>query len=307
MSDTSITSTAPGHRAAVLAQTGIDVEGCRHYVLDRQTPAGGFCFYRYGLWGVEEPNAVDTCAAIASLVLLECAVPQLDDVVTWLHSLQDRSGGYASVVIADAALGALHRLGLAPSRDPRGYLQGAAARIGLFDPCLFDPRVREWSGWLADAHRCLRWWRAYGMPLDQPQSALPAVLKSLEDPEGGFVSSRPSVIETWHALRILTLLDQGLPAHGLLFLRRCEHPLFGMTLAPGSTATSIETLHDGGRALRLYGANPTHHEAILRFVANCQASTGGFGRTSGALPNLVDTFRALAVVSQDVDCVCHTV
>ncbi len=289
-------SSPPSQRIALLAQTDIDVAACRRYVLDRQTPSGGFCFYRYGPWGVEEPNAVDTGSAIASLVLLGCAVPRLNQVVAWLQGLQDHTGGYASLVIADATLGALHRLGLAPERDPRNYLQDAAAQIGLF-----DSRAHEWNGWLANAHCCLQWWHVHGLSLDQPRRMLPAILKVLEDPEGGFVASHPSVIETWHALRILSLLDQTLPQNALTFLRQCEHSVSGMTLTPGSTATSLEAQHAGARALRLYTAGVTQHAAIRRFTAACQTSGGGFARTPDALPNLIDTFRALAVLSQNTE------
>lgn len=287
-------SLPPDQRIALFAQTGIDVAACRRYVLDRQTPAGGFCFYRYGPWGVEEPNVVDTGSAIASLALLGCAVPRLNQVVTWLQSLQDHAGGYASLVIADAALDALHQLGLAPERDPRDYLQDAAARIGLF-----DSRAHAWSGWLANVHCCLQWWHVHGLSLDQPRRMLPAILKALEGPEGGFVASHPSVIETWHALRILSLLDQTLPQNTLAFLRQCEHPMSGMTLTPGSTATSLEAQHAGARALRLYSTGFTQHAAMRRFTAACQSSSGGFARTPDALPNLIDTFRALAVLSQN--------
>jgi len=38
-------------------------------VIGRRTPEGGYCFYRTPEWGVEEPDARDTLAALKTLRL----------------------------------------------------------------------------------------------------------------------------------------------------------------------------------------------------------------------------------------------
>jgi hypothetical protein len=54
---------------------GVDVKACHSCVAGRQTREGGFCYYAHSEWGVEEPNAPDTHAAIAIFRILGLAVP----------------------------------------------------------------------------------------------------------------------------------------------------------------------------------------------------------------------------------------
>jgi hypothetical protein len=52
------------------------------------TPHGGYCFYRTPEWGVEEPNAPDTLAALASLRIVGVDPPELETTVRRLRGLQ---------------------------------------------------------------------------------------------------------------------------------------------------------------------------------------------------------------------------
>ena len=56
----------------------IAVEACYRYVLSRQTREGAFCFFLYHPWGVEEPNAGDSYAALAILKMLARPVPHAE-------------------------------------------------------------------------------------------------------------------------------------------------------------------------------------------------------------------------------------
>ena len=66
----------------------IDREAAGRYVLSRRTAEGGYCFYRTPQWGVEEPNAPDTLAALGSLRLLGIAAPAPQATGRWVHALQ---------------------------------------------------------------------------------------------------------------------------------------------------------------------------------------------------------------------------
>ena len=83
---------------------GFDIGAVGAYVLSRRTPTGGYCFYRTPAWGVEEPNAPDTFAALESLRLLGLEVPEPDLTRTWLRSLQDDQGGFTTLTVGWAAL-----------------------------------------------------------------------------------------------------------------------------------------------------------------------------------------------------------
>ncbi|HVM65123.1 MAG TPA: hypothetical protein VMU14_09705, partial [Acidimicrobiales bacterium] len=86
-------------------------------MLGRRTVTGGYCFYRVAAWGVEEPNAPDTLAALESLRLLRTPPPGATATVQWLRDLQSADGGYPTRVIGWAALRGLDVLG-ATARAP---------------------------------------------------------------------------------------------------------------------------------------------------------------------------------------------
>lgn len=52
---------------SVNTHSRLDKDGIFRYVLSRQTPKGGYSYYRTPAWGVEEPNAPDTLAALECL------------------------------------------------------------------------------------------------------------------------------------------------------------------------------------------------------------------------------------------------
>ena len=66
--------------------------------------------------------------------LLELPVPRAERCQAWLRALQDRSGGYPTLVIGYAALRGLQLLGAEPQRDPRQFLREMAEMLGLTDP-----------------------------------------------------------------------------------------------------------------------------------------------------------------------------
>jgi hypothetical protein len=69
----------------------INKAACLNYLISRQTPDGGFCFYRD--YGVEESNGKDTYSAVAGLLCLQASIPDLDKLLAWLHRLQNNHGG----------------------------------------------------------------------------------------------------------------------------------------------------------------------------------------------------------------------
>ena len=208
----------------------IDREAAGHYVLSRRTAEGGYCFYRTPQWGVEEPNAPDTLAALGSLQLLGIAAPAPQATGRWVRALQSRNGSYSTLTIGWAAVRALDLLGLEPDHSPLGWLSSWVPVV------LRSHGRREWRGALLDALRLLELSRLLGVVLDGNQRrALTRLLAAAADGEIGRWARPGADLETTAvAVRVIELGDvasAGAAATEEL-LRSCEDPV--SWAAPGT-------------------------------------------------------------------------
>lgn len=270
---------------------GIDAQACIRYTIERQTTQGGFCFYTYHAWGVEEPNAPDTLAAISILSMLRQPVPNREPCVAWLRAQQDARGDYATLVIGYAALQALRKLDAAPARDPRAFLRRTAATLGLSGG---RPPARDLR-WLL---MCLELWRENGLALaDAMLPRIAALLERQHERGGGYGASGASLPETAAAVAVASELDLSINASGVLdYVRLCEGPPYGFNVASSATSSDLETQRAALWLLRRFGAAPTHPELIGRFVALCQTDAGGFGPSPGAIARLSESVYALEIL-----------
>jgi hypothetical protein len=281
------------HGIAVDFCGGIDWEAYYRYTLGRQTSQGGFCFYACPEWGVEEPNALNTCAAVAIFGLLELPVPGAERCKTWLRALQDRSGGYPTFVMGYAALRGLQLVGAAPHRDPRRFLREMAKVLRLA-----DTSAGRGAGWLAAARRCLELCNAYGIAItDRMRDAIGAALQRLRGPDGGYGVPGSSIPESATALALATAAGLPAPRDVLAYARRCEGAPYGFNITPFAVSSGLESHQAGLWAFRHFGVRPHNSALIRRYVATCQTSRGGFGRVPGAIPGLDDSLRALQILS----------
>lgn len=260
-------------------------------MVSRQCPDAGFCFYR--AWGVEESNPADTCAAVACLRLLSEEVPRRPAVLRWLHATQHADGAFETPTIAWYALDALHQLDESPRVDPREYLHGQAECLALWSNA--DVRGSEALLLLA---RLVELCARHGAPLRPAErDVVEANVRSLRSGDGGYGTPHSNLVDTECAVAVLRLL--GLPTGDTAlrdFLRHCEDAQQGFRLVPGSSASSLAVTHAGLRlCVRLDAALATA-AAASRFALSCQASNGGFGRTTGAIPTLDDTRLALEIL-----------
>lgn len=271
----------------------INLQACREYALSRQTSEGGFCFYAYREWGVEEPNTPDTYAAIATLRLLAQAIPEEDACRAWLQRQQDPSGGYPMLGIGYAALMALHLLGAQPLHDPRPYLLNMARLLRLTGHVDVDL-----AGRVRDALRCIKLWQAYQLIITpELRARLAAALDHLQGDDGGYGMPGASLPETARAVALCTALVLPVGQSVLDYVQRCEGPPYGFHITPTSISSSLESHHGGMRVLHHFGVSPRQPELVRGYVASCQTSVGGFGRASGAIARLDDTLRALEILS----------
>jgi hypothetical protein len=267
---------------------GVDTEACYRYVVEHQTREGGFCFYAYRPWGVGEPNAPDTHAAVDILTILERPVPAREHCIAWLRMLQDHDGGFSTLVIAYAALEALRTLGAAPAKDPREYLRETARSLGLTDG------EREPTRWVAGAYCCIELWEKWGL---EPDAAMRARVRTLvgrlRRAEGGFGDSGASLPETAAAVALGAAQEGDVAREVLAYVRRCEGPPYGINVAPSALSSDLESQWAGAWLLARLGAQLRYAALVREFVALCQNPDGGFGRSPGSVPRLSDTLLAL--------------
>jgi hypothetical protein len=268
---------------------GVDRGAAGGYVLGRRTPDGGFSFYRTPSWGVEEPNAPDTLAALESLRLLFLEVPAPHETVGWLRSLQDGDGSFATLTIGWAALRALGVLGVAPSRSPLAWLGEVAGRAARPDV------ARSWRSAIVDASRLLELGELLSSPIPAASSLVERLLDDADDPDGGW--ARPELdLETFaiaDRLAGLAGLDGADRDRAARYVRTCEDPVFGFRLSPSAAATSVGALRGGLWLLRSTGLAGRHLDAARRQLVMLQGPDGGFAARHRALSTLQDTWRGL--------------
>ena len=270
----------------------IDFDGCCQYVLSRQCQQGGFCFYAYQAWGVEEPNAPDTHAAVAALGLLGRPLPRASECVAWLQEQQEADGSYSTLVIGYAAIKALHLLGDEPRDDPRPFL-----RRLIESERLDNPTGLEFAGWLSGSVKCIELLRDHGLPLpDGLREAIRTALSDRRQDDGGMGEPAANLVDTAHAATLASLLELPLDRRALDYAYRCRNNPIAFTLTPSTSSSSLDVQRAGIKLLRYFDAIPQHSAPIRDYVASCQTALGGFGRTPGAIAGLTETFCAIEIL-----------
>lgn len=268
-------------------RAGLDRRAAARYVLGRRTPEGGFCYYRTPRWGVEEPNAPDTLAALASLRLLDITAPQPEATAYWLRGLQDERGGYPSLIIGWAALRALGLLGLSPRRSPQEWLAGWARR-------LLGERQNTVRDWHAALDGVLHLVELLDLEPGQ-RTAVAYLLAESVDPQGGWALPGADMQTTAVALALAERAGVAPPDLDNIatFLRGCEQAALGVQLRPDAQVTTVGTLWGGLAVAAALGVLPRYPAAISLNLALLQRRDGGLGARHGAVSTLRDTWRGL--------------
>lgn len=269
----------------------LDRRAIGRYVLGRRTPEGGYSFYRMPAWGVEEPNAPDTLAALESLHLLGVATPRPEQTAAFLRGLQDEDGGYPTLVIGWATLRSLDDLGLPPTRPPIGWIEGWEG--ALLAP--YRAASHGSSDSLSAAVRLLDLMRLTGR---SPGTAARAAVKSLVDAgrgPDGWPRADAGLAMIGEAIGLLTLARLPVPDRdgAARVLRRCEDPVLGYRMAPDAAATGSGTLLAGLQTGRALNMRPRYPAAVAHSLQLLQRPDGGLGARHRALSTLQDTWRGL--------------
>lgn len=254
-----------------------------NYLRSRQSPDGGFCFYRWG--GIEESSLADTWHAIAAFGLLGVEVPHRDAVVAFLQGfditgLDDlyHSSHALSLVGDNAALDA--------SRLQRIRALDAAAAVA-------NERVRV-TGRLEQSLRIVLLQSRFAT-LDDPNAIADGVDALQLD--GGW-GDKPNIGDTWLALAVLDACGVRTFAGATRrFVDSLQVASFGFTTTGDSTFATLDSATAGIRTCAVLGLPLRYRDDAIGYVLACQAEAGGFARGPGALPDVALTHRGLLALA----------
>ncbi|MGH9436334.1 MAG: prenyltransferase/squalene oxidase repeat-containing protein, partial [Terriglobia bacterium] len=265
-----------------VAHSDSDLAEAVAYIRGRQTPAGGFSYYRS--WGVEEPAAADTYYAVEALGFLESGPERREDCLRWLHERQTDEGGYSSIAAAWYVTGSLARLSSRPQRDPTAWLAPYSERF--FDG-INEPGVAHEI--LLNLLRYIELRDRFAVALEPRHlDALIATLQRLQDDNGALPKDGANLTDSAIALYLMRAANLIADRRILEFARACEDETYGFRAATTGQSSSLEVLAGGVAILHAFGKKPAYPRALLNAVTACRHANGGFGRSAGAVTTLYD-------------------
>lgn len=251
------------------------------YLLERQSSAGGFCFYRWE--HIDEPNLSDTWHAVAVLRgLLGRAVADSEqhidfvaglDVTPWPMSLHDRVHTLDLLDGADSKAAAVRAL--VASLPVRAPTMGPAPTI------THELESLRATLWLK---------RRFGLTI--PSDQIVRALRQLELDGGGF-GEPANLIDTALAIAVLRLCGHGVSRRTSDFVIRMAVPSFGFRLTERTLSPNLETTCAGIVSCERLGIAVPYSTAATSFILSCQTGSGGFARSAGALPSFEFTHLAI--------------
>jgi len=257
-------------------------------VLSRHDPDGGYSFYRTPEWGVEEPNPLDTLAALRTLRLLSLPVPERQLTADWLRSLQADDGSFPTLTIGWATLGALAELGVGPWRPP------ATGWLAKCEEMLEGHGDRDWRGMVRDALHLLETLRLTGHLVDPVQ--VERLLTRSRRADGGWAQPGADLETTAVALLVAdsaSILDR-VSGDAEVFLRRCEDPVLGLRMNPHAGVLSVGALWGGAVIAKRLKLRLRYPEQVAAGLAPCQRADGGLGPRPLAISSLESTWLGVA-------------
>jgi len=259
-------------------------------VLGRRTPEGGYCFYRTPEWGVEEPNASDTLAALEALRILGVTPPEPEATGRWLQTLQDEDGGYPSFGIGWAALRAIALLGMQPAHPPANWVANQTKLL------FRGNGPRDWRGTLRNAlHLVELLSLTSSNPDAEERCALTRLLDRSSDPNGGWTRPGADLEATAMALRLVRFarLSRRVEPDVAEYLDRCEDGVLGLRLTPNTVSTSVDALWGGLYIAHVLGLDLSYPGEIRTSLMLLQRPDGGLGTKHRAITRLRDTWLGL--------------
>lgn len=263
-----------------VAQIHVSRQRACSYLYSRQSPAGGFCFYRTEY--LDEPNLSDTWHAVAALRLLGEQPQQSESIANFvyrhpagrqLYALYYRTFILDALGIADPERPAVMESVHALHPDPDG-LTSHSDMTGQLERLLLTLRLK--------------------VHLDMEFAAedIATAILDLEHPYGGF-GVPPNILETYLAVDVLALCGKKASANTGTFVARLAGPGYGFRLTDTSLAFNLEAICAGIECCRLLRQRVAYPDDAAASILACQTGNGGFARAPDSLPGIETTHLAL--------------
>ena len=277
------------------------------YIRTRQSPAGGFCFYRYG--GIDEPNLGDTYYAVAALRLFGIEVPNARKTATF--AAQARIFGLTYLYfccftldhlglasrISEETLAAIRSLAItvpagASSIDTSGWLESMRKTIRL--QRRFAPQAPAGPAW----HERLAGEPGSVSPKDPSDGRYTQLAQFMAELlKRGGLGVLSNLWDTCLALSVGALLELHLPEDMIAFVESLQQPPVGFLMTARSAMASLDVAYAGARSCEILGLAVRHRQEVINFTLSCQSTNGGFAHAPQALPNLEFTYRGLQTLA----------
>ena len=274
------------------------------YIRSRQSPSGGFCFYRYSR--VDEPSLGDTYYAVSGLKLFDMEVPNARKTARFVA--EARTFGLTYLYFGALTL---DHLGLA-SQISEETMQGIRS-LQMAVPATASSV--DTSGWLESVRKAVRLQRRFTpTALDGAQSEklaamliprgvrtenrcpqLSAFMTDLMN-FGGF-GIRRNLWDTYLALGVSADLRLGVPEEMVAFVDSLQQLPVGFLMTPHSAMSTLDVAYAGVRSCELLKLPVRHKQEVMDLTLGCQTANGGFAHAPMALPNLEFTYRALKILA----------
>lgn len=259
-------------------------ENVREYLIGRQSPSGGFCFYRAQY--TDHPNMADTACAVRSFAILGQQVPRAGHVRSFLTGL----GTSSQPEYLFHLVTALRELGV---DSPTAEMTGLISRLSFL---AVPAHEFQQTGWLERT----RFVAHLKMMTVEGRDDVSAIAKYVREQavDGGF-GTTPNLWDTWLALDIMRLAgDIVMPKEMARFVDGLQGKPSGFTLCPDTLMSTLNAVFAGTQCCHLLGMPVRYPIDALEFVLACQVGSGGFAASPGALPDLELTERALGTMER---------
>ena len=294
-------------RASLVSKCNDAVERAAAYIRTRQSPSGGFCFYRYG--GIDEPNLGDTYCAVAALRLFGIEVPNARKTADFVS--EARIFGLTYLYFCAFTL---EHLGLASriSEETLAAIQSLSIAIPE------DAGSVDTTGWLESVRKLIRLQQRFtpmslaGTTGHNKQAGNPGPVASYVHSDScsaqiaGFVSDllkrggfgvRSNLWDTCLALSVGALLGLRPPEDVASFIDSLQEPRVGFLMTPRSAVSNLDVVYAGARCCETLDLTVRHRQEMVDFTLSCQSTNGGFAHAPMALPNLEFTYRGLQTLA----------
>lgn len=252
----------------------------RNYLLGRESPSGGFCFYRTDY--LDEPSLFDTWHATAALGLLG-GLPAHQEALANFVCGQPPSGQLYELFYRTFTLDILNKA------DPDHTLVKKmvdALPLNLSGPTQHSAL----SGQLERLLLTFRLKAYFGLTFITEE--ITQIIFGFEHLNGGF-GTPPNLLDTRLTLSVLALCGQTSSTYTAEFVSRMALPKFAFRLTQHSLAPTLETMCAGIECCRVLNLPVAYPEDAASFILACQVHNGGFARAPAALPDIGLTHLAL--------------